>query len=143
LGLEAAINRLIEFWTSRRPTLRIHAQVPEDGISPELDPVIYRIVQESTSNAVRHGNTNVIDIVVERDPVKGVRVSVSDDGGGLKSTRAGHGLTGMRERVAARLGVFAIGNRLDGKGVLVEASFPANAERSETSAFMGAGPAIL
>jgi two-component system sensor histidine kinase UhpB len=78
------------------------------------------------SNAVRHGNTSLIDIVVRRDPDESVFVSVSDDGGGLKTARAGHGLTGMRERVAARNGVFTIGNRPDGNGTLVEARFPDN-----------------
>lgn len=143
LGLEAAINRLIEFWTSRRPALSVHASVPEDGVGSELDPVIYRIVQESMSNAVRHGDTSIIDIVVERDTVKGVHVSVCDDGGGLKSTRAGHGLTGMRERVASRRGMFTIANRGDGKGVLVEARFPISVEATTAQTFVGAGFAIL
>jgi two-component system sensor histidine kinase UhpB len=142
LGLQAAINRLIEFWTSRRPALRVRSTVPEDGVGSELDPIVYRVVQESMSNAVRHGNTSVIDIVVKRDAIKGVHVSVSDDGGGLKSTRAGHGLTGMRERVASRCGAFTIANRTDGNGVLVEARFPTNVESINTPAFMGAGPAV-
>lgn len=124
LGLEAAINRLIEFWTSRRPSLRVSSIVPEAGVGPELDPVVYRIVQESMSNAVRHGETSAIDIAVKREPDGAVFVRVSDDGGGLKTTRAGHGLTGMRERVTARQGVFTIGNRPDGLGTLVEARFP-------------------
>lgn len=124
LGLEAAINRLIEFWASRKPSLRVHPVVPEGGIGAELDPIIYRIVQESMSNAVRHGDTSVIDIVVRREPDDSIFVSVSDDGGGLKSMRAGHGLTGMRERVTSGRGLFSVGNRPDGKGTLVEARFP-------------------
>jgi two-component system sensor histidine kinase UhpB len=124
LGLEAAVNRLMEFWTSRRPSLRVDAVVPEDGVGPDLDPVVYRIVQESMSNAVRHGDTGVIEIVVRRDADETVFVSVCDDGGGLRTSRAGHGLTGMRERVTSRGGVFTIGNRPDGKGTLVEVRFP-------------------
>lgn len=124
LGLDASIKRLIEFWTSRHPTLKVEASVPEDGVGADLDPVVYRIVQESMSNAVRHGKTTAIDIVVSRDEGQGVRVSVKDNGGGLKSLRAGHGLTGMRERVASKCGVFSIQNRTDGEGALVEAQFP-------------------
>lgn len=141
LGLEAAIKRLIDFWTSRRPALRVHSIVPEDGVGPDLDPVVYRIVQESMSNAVRHGNTSVIDIVVRHDPDESVFVSVCDDGGGLKTMRAGHGLTGMRERVTARRGVFTIGNRPDGKGTLVEARFP-KILSLVTSRFTEAGSSI-
>ncbi|MBY0559604.1 histidine kinase [Hyphomicrobium sp.] len=123
LGLEAAVQRLVEFWTSRHPGLNVRTIIPEGGVSAELDSVVYRIIQESMSNAVRHGDTSVIDAAVALEG-DSVRVWVVDDGGGLKSNRSGHGLTGMRERVAARNGTFNIGNRPDGRGTLVEAHFP-------------------
>ncbi|MBS0232136.1 MAG: HAMP domain-containing protein [Proteobacteria bacterium] len=123
LGLEAVVQGLVEFWTSRKPALTITTSIPEGGVNAELDPIIYRIVQESVSNAVRHGNTTSIDAVVSLDDEM-VRVRVIDDGGGLKSRRAGHGLTGMRERVVSRRGTFSVGNRAEGKGTVVEAQFP-------------------
>lgn len=138
LGLRAAVERLIEFWTSRHPGLQVRADVPEGGVGSELDPVVYRIIQESMSNAVRHGNTSAIEITVAADDDM-VRVHVIDDGGGLKSNRSGHGLTGMRERVASKRGVFTIGTRPDGKGTLVEARFPSSAIEEITSNPLRAG----
>jgi len=123
LGLEAAISRLVAFWTSRHPELAIRTEVVEGGVGADLDPVVYRIVQESISNAVRHGHPAEIDVVVSRED-DGVRVTVVDDGGGLKSTKSGHGLTGMRERASSRNGTFTIQSRDDGKGTRVEALFP-------------------
>lgn len=126
MGLEAAIRGVIEFWTSRHPHLMISAKVPESGVGVDFDPVVYRIVQESISNAVRHGKPSRIDVAVSIEDDGSVRASVCDDGGGLTSQKSGHGLTGMRERVASRLGTLSVGNRPDGKGVLVEAYFPSD-----------------
>jgi len=137
LGLKAAIDRLVEFWTSRHPELSIRAEVVENGVGPELDPVVYRIVQESISNAVRHGHPASIEVVLAHDD-KGVRVVVTDDGSGLKSTKSGHGLTGMRERVAARNGWFAIENRTDGKGTRVEAFLPVSKREMASSRYLRA-----
>ena len=125
LGLSAAINRLVEFWHARHPYLALNVDIPEDGVGLDLDAVVYRVVQESVSNAVRHGTPSQIDIAVLRKPSGEIEITVNDDGGGLKTTKAGHGITGMRERVASRDGTFAVSNRADGKGTLVRATFPA------------------
>lgn len=117
---------MIEFWKSRHPNLTIDAELPEDGVSLELDPVVYRVVQESLSNAVRHGRPSKIDILVATSPAGMTRVMVSDDGGGLASSRHGNGLTGMYERVSARRGSLTVQNRSDGKGTIVIADFPPN-----------------
>ena len=125
LGLYAAITRLIEFWHSRHPHLEMDVDVPENGVGIDLDAIVYRVVQESFSNAVRHGATSRVEISVVTKPDGSVEVTVVDDGGGLKSLKAGHGITGMRERVASRNGTLSVGNRPDGKGTLVHAVFPA------------------
>ncbi|MET0408756.1 MAG: histidine kinase [Hyphomicrobium sp.] len=122
LGLEAAVQRLVEFWTNRKAGLKIKAVIPEGGVGADLDAIVYRIIQESISNAVRHGTTSAIEAIVSAENGE-IRVGVVDDGGGLRSNRAGHGLTGMRERVASRRGSFRVGNRADGKGTMVEARF--------------------
>ncbi|NOT69875.1 MAG: HAMP domain-containing protein [Hyphomicrobium sp.] len=124
LGLETAVRQLIEFWKSRHPKLSISADLPEDGVSLELDPVVYRVVQESLSNAVRHGRPTQIDILVATSPEGMTRVMVSDNGGGLASSRRGNGLTGMNERVSLRKGSLTVRNRSDGKGTIVMADFP-------------------
>lgn len=51
------------------------------------------------------------------------RYDVVDDGGGMKPGNAaiGFGITGMQERVALLGGTISIGNRSDGKGVVVSA----------------------
>jgi signal transduction histidine kinase len=70
--------------------------------------VVYRVVQESLTNVLRHAHAGTVTVSVVRDD-GAVRVEVADDGGGSVGAHRGdgHGLTGMRERVEA------VGGRLD------------------------------
>lgn len=139
LGLQTAVRRLTEFWKSRRPAVAVQADIPESGVGVELDAIAYRVVQESLSNAMRHGQPTKIDVHVTEGQDGAVRVTVCDDGGGLKSQRIGHGLTGMRERIATRNGFLSIRNRGDGKGTLVVAEFPARRASASYSQGQSAG----
>lgn len=124
LGLEASIANLISFWKARRPALTIRARVPHDGVGMALDRPAYRIVQESVSNAIKHGHPELIEIDISHAGDGSARLSIIDDGGGLTSEHAGRGQTGMRERVASVGGAISIRNRDDGCGVAVVAEFP-------------------
>jgi signal transduction histidine kinase len=97
----------------------------------ELPPVTlggaHRIVQESLTNAVRHGGP---DVSIEATLVcrgGALDVTVVDDGPGRASgtddASDGSGLTGMAERAAVLGGTFAAGNR-PGGGFMVHAVLP-------------------
>jgi signal transduction histidine kinase len=103
-----------------------------NGTRPPLpagvDLSAYRIVQEALTNVVKHAGPARAQVVVDyRD--QDVRVEVTDDGrGAMTSVRdgrvgAGHGLIGMRERVAAFGGDFQAGPR-PGGGFRVAARLP-------------------
>lgn len=83
---------------------------------------VYRIVQEALTNVVRHAAPAKCRVVVEADG-KEVRIDVTDDGPGgrVLPRRAGHGLIGIRERVAMYGGAFAAGPRSEG-GFRLQAS---------------------
>lgn len=84
----------------------------------------YRIVQEALTNALRHAGAH--QATVRLDVNSGsLRVVVSDDGRGQKGAGrpGGHGLVGMRERVAVYGGSLAVGPALAG-GFRVEATLP-------------------
>jgi two-component system sensor histidine kinase UhpB len=124
LGLQAAVESLVRFWQSRQPGLKIEHTVPDAGIGVERDAVAYRVIQESLSNAVRHGRPSIIGICVQQTGNGTARITVKDDGGGLKSEHVGYGLTGMRERVSAIGGALSVHNREDRPGVIVTAELP-------------------
>jgi len=109
LGLSSAVLDLIAFWKARRPEIEFQTMLADDADLPEaLQETLYRIVQESLSNAVRHGAPTSIRIAIERSGV-GIRVQVVNDGAPETRTSPGYGLAGMSERVAASGGTLAAG----------------------------------
>jgi len=95
------------------------------SLPPALDAAVYRIVQESVTNAMRHavGATRVEVGVVADD--RAVRVRVRDDGAppGHARGRSGYGLIGLRERADLLGGVLRAGPG-EGGGWVVEAELP-------------------
>lgn len=81
---------------------------------------IYRIVQESTSNAMRHGRAATITILMERRR-SGLRLAVLDDGAGFdaRRVRGGSGLANIRTRALALGGRARCRSGPDGTLVLV------------------------
>ncbi|WP_044562238.1 sensor histidine kinase [Azospirillum sp. B4] len=125
LGLGAALDNLAAFWRSRRPEVTIAVTVaPNLGLGEAGDTAAYRVVQESLSNAIRHGSPRAITVTVTPAPTGGAEVEVMDDGEGLPPEgsvpNTGYGLRGMAERVAALGGSLEVGNRPEG-GVRVRA----------------------
>lgn len=82
-----------------------------DGLRPAVEATVYRLAQESVTNAVRHArNATRIDVRVTGD-ADAVRLSVVDDGDVSASTRSsrGYGLVGMKERATILGGTLEAG----------------------------------
>ncbi len=133
IGLEAAIERLVAFWRSRRPDVEVFVGVSaeEDRIDDDVKETVYRVIQEAMSNAIRHGRPTQVRIAVADDGVDGIRVEVTDDGIGMppdgtieRGPSAQLGLIGMRERVMAMAGSLSIRRGPDGKGLTLVARLP-------------------
>jgi two-component system sensor histidine kinase UhpB len=123
-GLPSAIDNLVTFWKVRCPAVTFNLEVAEDAIEPPLDVVIFRVVQESFSNAIRHGNPLSLSVRIHTS-ASSILVTIEDDGNGFTvgTTPNGFGIRGMRERVKAARGELQIRSRPSGQGVLVEAEF--------------------
>jgi signal transduction histidine kinase len=95
-----------------------------------LELTVFRVVQESLTNVIKHaGNVTRVAVVVRHEPGK-VAVEVVDDGRGLAARRAaavpvgsGQGLLGMRERVELWGGELSAGP-VAGGGYRVAARLP-------------------
>jgi signal transduction histidine kinase len=94
-------------------------------LPPGLDLAAYRIVQEALTNVIEHaGPANAMVIVRYRR--EDVELEISDDGagaGGANGVAPGHGLVGMRERVALYGGELQAGPQREG-GFRVRARLP-------------------
>ncbi|TWB59530.1 histidine kinase [Nitrospirillum viridazoti] len=129
LGLRAALENLAAFWRARRPDVAIAVTVaPGPHLGEAGDTAIYRVVQESLSNAIRHGRPRSVSIGVASS-AGGITIDIADDGDGLPAgapPSTGYGLRGMAERVAALGGSLTVANRPEG-GVRVHAVLPSAA----------------
>jgi two-component system, NarL family, sensor histidine kinase UhpB len=137
-GLRQALENLAAFWRSRRGevTITIATEGFEDGFGEMFDGAVYRIVQESLNNAMRHGKPRSVAITIDARQDHDVVVTVSDDGGGLKvsAETRGFGLRGMAERVTALGGNLDIRARTDTPGVAVSARLPLPDDRDIVAA---------
>jgi signal transduction histidine kinase len=80
-------------------------------VPPDVGYAVYRVVQESLTNVLRHARASTVTVTVAREG-RGVRVDVRDDGQGARPAGPdpdGRGLTGMRERVTALHGRLSAG----------------------------------
>lgn len=117
--------------------LPVHLEVTGTSHVPAgVELSAYRIVQESLTNAMKHagpGATAQVRVHRQRDVVT---VTVEDDGRGVitevATARGGHGLAGMRERVAALGGEIECGAR-SGGGFRVHAVLPSSDDQIATS----------
>jgi signal transduction histidine kinase len=114
----------------RRAGLPVEVRV--EGIDRPLPPGVdlsaYRIVQEALTNSVRHAGPARATVVLrygERD----LELEVVDDGRGVRAGGPdGHGLAGMRERIALLGGELAVG-AAPGGGFAVRARLPIEPSR--------------
>ena len=90
-----------------------------------VDLAAYRLVQEGLTNSLRHAGPRAGAVVTVRHRPGELDVRVEDDGLGAAapSERSGHGLVGIRERVALCGGILSIGPKAGG-GFEVRARFP-------------------
>ena len=107
----------------------IEADLHVDGepatVSPALDLCAYRIVQEALTNAIKHAAPARADVRV-RWRQRALELEISDDGSGsgaVNGAGGGHGIAGMRERVALHGGSVDAGPRAGG-GFAVRAQIP-------------------
>lgn len=108
----------------------LDVRLEQDGLVPVMSPAaeltIYRVVQESLTNVVRHApGARVLVKLAYTDRM--VDVTIEDNGAGVMippPAAEGHGLTGMRERAAAIGGRIHAGPRTDAPGWRVFAAIP-------------------
>jgi signal transduction histidine kinase len=114
-------------------TAGVSADLHVDGdpipVPPALDLCAYRIVQEALTNTIKHAAPAGASVEVRWEG-SALELEISDDGRrgrAVNGTTGGHGITGMRERVALHSGTLEAGARPEG-GFTVLARLPLAAE---------------
>jgi two-component system sensor histidine kinase UhpB len=98
LGLFSALTSLTEDFathTGLRVVRRLDTDLPT--LDQESELVLYRVAQESLTNAARHADARQVEVYLHR--AGGALVlEIADDGRGIKAACEGAGIRGMRER---------------------------------------------
>ena len=94
------------------------------ALPPGVDLSAYRIVQEALTNALKHAGPARARVTLRYSPDL-LELEVADNGAGVKSSAqgGGHGLVGIRERVAVFGGVLEADRRGEG-GYRLRATLP-------------------
>ncbi|WP_112239413.1 sensor histidine kinase [Kribbella monticola] len=109
--------------TGPRPRVEVELSGDLDDLGPSVGAAIYRIAQESITNAVRHAREATrVDVRVAADDTC-VRLTVHDDGEAGSAGPVGYGLVGMTERASLLGGSFEAGPGPE-RGWIVEAVLP-------------------
>jgi two-component system sensor histidine kinase UhpB len=100
LGLFAALTSLTVSF-SEATGLRVERAFGDalPDLSPEAELTVFRVAQESLTNAARHAGASTVTIELRRlQTPRAVRLRVRDDGIGLGGAAFGSGIRGMQER---------------------------------------------
>lgn len=126
LGIEDAIREIVEKWNSRNRSIECELIIIGnlEGLSDISNLTMYRIIQESLTNIVRHAGADHVEVRIER-LVDSINMTIQDNGRGMDKNQnvSGLGQIGMRERVQVIGGVFEIESK-PGEGVTITAILP-------------------
>ena len=117
------LERLVRQVGSGDLHVRLRVEGEPVPLSPGVDLAAYRIAQEGLTNAVRHAAASEAQVLVRYGPQR-LDIEVEDNGRGLVANpNGGHGLVGIRERVALYGGSVDLGSSPSG-GVRLAVSLP-------------------
>lgn len=147
LGLVDALHECIANLklNERGIELQTRFSGPLNEMSETYNITLYRLVQESLTNSIRHASARRIELQLHR--IQGesedyLELSIKDDGQGFSQpgeTEGGFGVIGMRERVNALGGRFTI-TSAPARGTLIEVWVPLNESITAAEALTPATP---
>ena len=99
-SFKGAIETMIDEFTNLSDlVINLHYQIDKLDLENTTEDILFRIIQESITNAMRHGRAKCIDIeIFEYENL--LYLKIKDDGIGCKEIHYGFGLKQMQERVA-------------------------------------------
>lgn len=121
LGLAETLKDAVNNLQKQQPDMHISLQLAGnlEGLGESLNINIYRIVQESMNNAIKHAAAKNIEISLSTTKTGALQLAIKDDGCGMNIhdvDQTNHfGLLGMRERVQSFGGSFNVDSEPENK----------------------------
>ncbi|GFZ86815.1 histidine kinase [Paenibacillus marchantiophytorum] len=125
-----SLQKLVDdFQKFSKVKVRIRTFGEAYAVSKQAKMTLYRCLQESLTNAVRHGQASEIEIKLQYEE-KQIRLEVQDNGLGTENLQAGFGVNAMKERAANLQGQVNLYAK-PGEGTLVTCYLPRIVEFQE------------
>ena len=127
-GLGSAVKELVSGIDSNKLAISLELVGLNERLKEEVETVLYRVIQESINNVIKHAGATKLNIQVIKDE-DGVSVTIEDNGKGfdMKKVKSdGIGLKNMYSRVQFQQGTVDIDSQ-PGKGTLVLIHIPMEA----------------
>ncbi|NOQ64257.1 MAG: histidine kinase [Methyloprofundus sp.] len=130
LGFKASLEDLVHQWESRTPEIVFILQVDDwvDGMGETVVIQMFRVIQESLTNIIRHAEASEVSIRLTIEPNENMsilKLVIQDNGKGcdLDTISTGFGLQGMAERIKLLGGQFKMQSQ-EGVGMQIMAEIP-------------------
>lgn len=129
LGLSETLKDAVTAWQAQHPEVHFALNLTGkfDALGETLNINLYRIVQESVTNALRHAQASEVEISLGRKRNGDLKLTIKDNGVGMNICNVDQtkhfGLLGMRERVQALHGKFEVDSR-PGEGTAIHVAIP-------------------
>ena len=117
---DAVAKLCAEMQTTSQAEITLDLQTEDLRLSPDEEDAVYRIVQESITNAIRHGHATAVRVRIAAEERR-LGITVTDNGCGCAKIEPGFGLRHMRERLRLLNGTLKVKSE---KGFELHAEIP-------------------
>ncbi|KQB99347.1 sensor histidine kinase [Pedobacter sp. Hv1] len=125
-GLTSAVRDFIDKIDARKLKVNLATFGLQDRLDHNIEIVLYRVIQETVNNVIKHAQASSLDIQLSKD-VEGINVMIEDNGTGFNIAQLGKfdgiGLKNIQTRVAYLKGTVDFSSRL-GEGTLIAIFIP-------------------
>jgi two-component system NarL family sensor kinase len=131
-GLAMVVKQFIENIENDAITINFFSRGFDMPFDDTVEIILYRVLQESVNNVMKHANASRLDISLIKDE-KNISLTIEDNGKGFDTTRpgvySGIGLNNLRSRINFLKGKVEFDSQV-GKGTLVSIYIPVNIKAS-------------
>lgn len=125
-GLASAVKEFIGKLDKNKLKVTLETVGLNERLDEQTETVIYRVIQETVNNVIKHADASKLDIQITKDE-EGIAVTIEDNGKGFDKSKidlkAGIGLSNIYSRVEFLKGTVDI-ESTEGKGTLVAIYLP-------------------
>lgn len=125
-GLTTAVRDFINKIDDRKLKVNLETFGLQDRLDQNIETVLYRVIQETVNNVIKHAGANALDLQLTKDE-EGINVMIEDNGKGFDTanleTFEGIGLKNIRSRVEYLKGTVDFSSNV-GAGTLVAIHIP-------------------